>query len=95
MVDEGLELDHALFELFEAVTALLDGLLELLVALRKLVVAVFDLPLQLGVEDFLLFFEGDLELLEALRDGFVQRVDLRDQVLHRRLLDVERLQVVR
>ena len=94
MVDEILELDHALFELFKSVVTRLDRLLKLLVAFREPVVAVLDLPLQFGVEDFLLFFEGSLELLEAFRDRFIQLVDLRNQVLHRRLLDVQCLQVV-
>ena len=94
MVDEILELDHALFELFKSVTIRLDGLLKRLVAFRELVVALLDLPLQFGVEDFLLFFEGSLELLEAFWDRFVQLVDLLNQFLHRRLLDVKCLQIV-
>ena len=94
LVDEVLELDHALFELFNSIVTRLDGLLKLLVAFRKPVVAVLDLPLQFGVEDLLLFFEGCLELLEAFRHRFVQLVDLLNQVLQRRLLDVQCLQVV-
>ena len=81
-VDHRLELNHALFKLFEAICVLLDCFLHFVVGL-------LHLPLELGVGHFLLLVHGRLELLKAFRDRIVHLVDLSDEILHRSLLYIK------